>query len=88
MDRTGISMRQAARNRVLTTTRVFQLLRLLNLPEKVIAFIESLSDRHLGRRFLTERRVRSWLKLGNHDEQMQAFRHWEIAQKVNLSVDT
>ena len=81
-------MRLAARNRVLTTTRVFQLLQLLNLPEEIIAFIESLSDRHLGSRLLTERRVRSWLKTGNHDEHMQAFRQWEIEQKLNLSVDT
>jgi len=60
----------------LTTARVSQLLALLDLPEEIITFIESLADRHLGLRYLTEHRVREWAVLPTPEEQVAAFRGW------------
>ncbi|RJO68774.1 MAG: hypothetical protein C4523_06860 [Myxococcales bacterium] len=85
MDVNKVSMRQAARNRALTTTRIFQLLQLLNLPPEILTFIDSLADRNLGNRFLTERKVRSWLELEDPQEQLQAFRLWNEKHETKLS---
>jgi ParB-like chromosome segregation protein Spo0J len=58
MDELGISQRQFARRKALTTTRVSQLLSLLRLPPEVLERVESLRGQPLGERYLTERALR------------------------------
>ena len=84
---TESSMPQIARNRVLTTTRIFQLLQLLDLPEDILVFIDSLAGKHLGARFLTERKVRSWIGQGDSSILLKSFQDWKEQQKDKLSVE-
>ena len=57
---------------------------ILSLPLEVLEFIEGLSGRDLGARFLTERRVRRWVVLRDPERQIAAFRRWREGQREEV----